>query len=152
MTYDDLLNEAVNYELVVKEKPLIGNKGRIKGNKIAIKKDMPTIEKACVLAEELGHFKKNVGDILDLRDVRNRKQELKARKWAFDKQIGLIGLIEAFNNSCRSIYEMAEYLDVTEQFLIDALHCYKSKYGQYTKLDNYIIYFEPNLAVYKNFL
>ncbi len=56
MTYDELLEEASNYELIVKEKPLQGNKGRIKGNIIAIKKDIPTTkEKACVLAEELAH-------------------------------------------------------------------------------------------------
>lgn len=52
MMYDKLLKEAENTGLLVKEKPLKSNKGRIKGNKIAIKKDMTRIEKACILAEE----------------------------------------------------------------------------------------------------
>lgn len=42
---------------------------------------------------------------------------------------------------------MAEYLDVTEAFLADAIERYRSKYGVFTTLDNFIIYFEPNLTV-----
>ena len=36
---------------------------------------------------------------------------------------------------------MAEYLDVTEDYLEEALACYRSKYGVYTVVDNYAIYF-----------
>ena len=36
-----------------------------------------------------------------------------------------------------------EYLDATEEYLKEALLCYKSKYGICTAVDNYIIYFEP---------
>lgn len=39
-TYDDLLIEADCNNLVTKEKPLRANKGRIKGNRIAIRKDL----------------------------------------------------------------------------------------------------------------
>lgn len=52
MNYEDLLIEADNNNLITKEKPLAANAGRIKGNRIAINKDIPTQkEKACVLAE-----------------------------------------------------------------------------------------------------
>ena len=65
-TYTDLLIEADNNNLITKEKCLLAHKGRIKGNRIAIKKDMTTAEKACVLAEELGHYYTATGDILDM--------------------------------------------------------------------------------------
>ena len=56
MTYEELLKEADSMGLIVKEKPLQSGDGRIFNNKIAIRKDIPTqTEKACVLAEELGH-------------------------------------------------------------------------------------------------
>ena len=42
---------------------------------------------------------------------------------------------------------MAEYLDVTEEFLKEALEQYRRKYGQRAELDNYVIIFEPQLAV-----
>lgn len=150
MTYDELLEESVSQGLRVKEKSLLGNKGRIKENKIAIKKDIPTLkEKSCVLAEELGHYYTTIGDIINLQDVKNLKQELKARLWAYDKQVGLLGIINAYEAGCTSIYAMAEFLNVTEEFLADALKCYKSKYGICTKLNNYIIYFEPTLGICK---
>jgi hypothetical protein len=38
-------------------------------------------------------------------------------------------------------------LDVTEEFLKDALECYREKYGISTGIDGYIIVFEPTLAV-----
>ena len=134
MNYEELLIEADSNNLIAKEKPLLANAGRIKGNRIAIKKDLPTqTEKACVLAEELGHFYTSTGNILDMSDTSNRKQELRARLWAYNKQIGLRGLIDCYKANCKSIHEMAEYLDVTEEFLLEAIECYRSKYGVYAK-------------------
>lgn len=58
-----------------------------------------------------------------------------------------MGIVDAYKNHCTSISESAEFLDVTEEFLKDALNHYKSKYGRYTIIDNYAIYFEPCIAV-----
>lgn len=73
-------------------------------------------EKACVLAEELGHYHTTVGDITDLSDSQNRKQERQARLWGYNKLIGLTGIIQAFRAGCHSRHETAEYLGVTEHF------------------------------------
>ena len=74
--------DADHEQLIVKEKPLINNDGRIYKNRIAIRTDLTDIEKSCVLAEELGHYYTTVGDILDQSDDGNRKQERRARLWA----------------------------------------------------------------------
>lgn len=150
MTYEKLLIEADTEDLIVKEKPLTVSNGLIKGKRIAIRKNIPTIQKSCVLAEELGHYHTTYGDILDQTKTANHKQELKARLWAYNKQIGLLGVIKAFKYGCRNLYEMAKYLEVTEQFLSDALKAYKSKYGIRVIIDNYAIYFEPHLAVFES--
>lgn len=42
MNYEELLIEADSNNLITKEKPLLANAGRIKGNRIAIKQDLPT--------------------------------------------------------------------------------------------------------------
>jgi hypothetical protein len=148
LDYEGLLDEAFNLGLIVKEAKFKGNYGRIKGNRIAIRKDIPTLkEKAFILAEELGHYFTSYGDILNQEVPANRKQEYKARLWSYNKQIGLIGIISAFNAGCRSLFDMAEYLDVPEGLLSEALKCYKDKYGESIKIDNYIIFFEPNLGV-----
>lgn len=152
MLYEDLLVEADMSNLIVKEKPLINNDGLISGNRIAIRKDiLTTTEKACVLAEELGHHYTSVGNILDQQDISNRKQELRARIWAFDECIGLIGIVNAFKAGCQSLYEMAEYLEVTENFLKDALETYRRKYGICKEIDNYIVFFEPQISVMRKY-
>lgn len=144
MTYEELLKETDSIGLIVKEKPLYSGDGRILKNKIAIRKNISTQkEKSCVLAEELGHHYTTVGNILDQSSVSNRKQELRARMWAYNKLIGLMGIIKSYEHGCQSYHEMAEYLDVTEEFLRDALKRYHQKYGVCTTVDNYIIYFEP---------
>ena len=148
MDYEALLAESDSVGLVVKEKPLKNNNGRVKGNKIAIRQDINTsAEKACVLAEEMGHYHTSVGRILNQSDAENRKQELRAREWAYDRQVGLIGIVESFRAGCQTLSEMAEYLEVTDEFLRDALERYRQKYGIYTTIDHYIIYFEPYLAI-----
>ena len=149
MTYDELLMDADHEQLIVKEKPLVNNDGRIYKNRIAIRTDLTDIEKSCVLAEELGHYHTTVGNILDQSDDGNQKQEMRARLWAYDKKIGLHGIINAYEARRTNIDEMADFLDITPEFLRDAIKCYKSTYGLYVTLDNYIIYFEPNLSVVK---
>lgn len=107
MTYEELLIEADCNNLVTKEKPLRANKGRIKGKRIAIRKNMTQAEKACVLAEELGHYYTAVGDILDQSSTTNRKQELRGRIIAYNRLVGLRGIIEAYNHHCQDISETA---------------------------------------------
>lgn len=144
MTYEELLILSDSENLVVKEKNIPGYGGRIYKNRIAINRTLPTqVEKSCILAEELGHHYTTVGNILDQTDINNRKQEYRARLYGYNLKIGLTGLIRAYEAGCRNLYEMAEYLDSTEEYLTEAIDCYKSKYGLYTSVDNYIIYFEP---------
>lgn len=148
MEYEELLEVSDQLGLIVKEKPLKYNDGRIKGNRVAIRKDLDTTaKKACVLAEEIGHFCTASGAIIDQSLSVNRKAELKGRIWAYNKQIGLQGIIACHKNRCHTLSDMAEYLNVTELFLSDAISCYKMKYGLGTQVDNYIIGFEPNLYV-----
>lgn len=150
MTYDDVLREAYNAGLIVKEKPLTGSDGRIYNNRVAIRRNIPTsVEKSCVLAEEIGHYHTSYGDITRLKNDSDKKQEYRARLYGYNLRIGLIGIIQAFKAGCRNLYEMAEYLDVTEEYLKEAIECYRSKYGSYMKFDNYIIYFVPCLVVSK---
>lgn len=149
MTYDELLKEAQDNNLIVKEKPLPISKGRIKGNRIAIKHNMTEIEKACVLAEELGHHYTATRDIIDQSTVENRKQEMRGRLVAYNKMVGLRGLVEAYNHHCCNLEDTAEYLEVTPEFLQETIACYRSKYGICTTVDNYAVIFEPNLAILK---
>ena len=144
MTYEQLLTAADHEGLHVKEQNLINHDGLLNGKRIAIRSHIETqTEKSCVLAEELGHHYTTSGNILDQTDIMNRKQEYRARFYGYNLKIGLTGLIRAYEAGCRNLYEMAEFLDATEEYLREAIQCYRSKYGICVDVDNYIIYFEP---------
>ena len=148
MNYEQLLTAADQEGLLVKEQPLTGHDGLIRGSRIAIRKNIETqAKKSCVLAEEIGHYHTSSGNILDQNKVESRKQEYRARLYGYNLKIGLAGLIRAYEARCRNRYEMAEYLDVTEEYLEEAIDCYKAKYGLYASADNYIIYFEPFVVI-----
>jgi len=142
--YEVHLEDAAVFGLNVKEKPLRANKGRILNNRIAIKKDLPEYEKDCILTEEIGHALFTAGDILDQDSQEDRKQELQARAYAYQRKVPLSGFIKAYNENCRTYYEVAECIGVPEWFLNEALKFYYGKYGLFFKYDkDYIIYFNP---------
>lgn len=156
MTYEKLLIE--NEHLKISEKDfyeidpedgLKGLDGLCIGRKIFIRKELSDREKACILAEELGHYHTTTGDILDQTKIENRKQERRARAWGYEQLVGIIDLVNAYKEGVRSRYELADHLDVTEEFIEDAINYYKEKYGLLYEIDNYIIYFEPLVVMEK---
>lgn len=143
--YDFLVDQAAACGLTVTERTFLsGAKGLIKGNKIGIRKEMITIEKTCTLIEEIAHHVFTVGNILDQSDIRNRKQELLARQWAYQCMIPLDHIVQAHKNRISGRYDLSEFLGVTEEFLQSAIDRYTSKYGLYVKVNEwYTIQFEP---------
>lgn len=150
MNYEELLIESDNIGLIVKERNLRANKGRIMGRRIAISTNISSNEKNCILAEELGHHYTTSGDILNQLSVSDLKQELRARHWAYEKLITFDGLIDCFVNGIFFKNEIADYFNVTEDFLSDALNYYKQKYGIQIVKDDYTIFLEPSLSIIKN--
>lgn len=150
MSYEELLEEADAAGLVVKEKLLLNNDGRLKGKRIAIRQDIPTTsKKADVLAEEMGHYYTSVGRIVEQGTLDSIKQERAARLWGYNKRIGLEGLIDAFKAHCNNLHDIAEYLDVSEDSLAEALEFYRQIHGTSVMVDNkYLLQFEPNLRVH----
>ena len=149
--YEELLTNAEKENVIVIENYDLSNT-RLKGlycdGVVALDKNIKTEkEKKCVMAEELGHYYTAVGNILDQSSAANRKQELHGRAYAYNKLIGLIGIVNAYKHHCHSLSESAEYLGVTEEFMKEALSYYKGKYGTSVTVDSYIIFFEPHIAV-----
>lgn len=119
--YEELIGE---YEhLIIEERPMV-NDGLYADGCVWINQDMPTNRKACVLAEEVGHYETSSGNILDQTDTGNRKQELTARKWAYNKVVPEEKISEAISAGYTEVWEIADHLDVDEKFLIEALKYY----------------------------
>lgn len=147
--YEQLVQDANRIGLEVVEKNFKSNaKGLCKGQKIGIRKNMSETEKACVLAEEIGHYYTTVGNILDQSGAGNRKQEMIARKWAVDKMISIEDIFRAAEQPCSTLYEIAEYLEVTEEFLLEALEVFKKRYGHsYTHEGKTIVFCDHGFCI-----
>jgi Domain of unknown function (DUF955). len=145
MLYDNLIREAEQHGIDIYEKPLMRRiKGLYADGVVWINRRIPTTkEKACILAEELGHYHTSAGDILDQSDIRNRKQEKVAREWAYERLVPLDKIIEAHHARVSSRHDFAEFLGVTEPFLQAAIERYREKYGPHTIVGQYVICFDP---------
>ena len=119
--YEKLIAEYNN--LYIEERPM-KNDGLYADGCAWINKDMKSNRKYCILAEEIGHYETSVGNILDQEKTNNRKQELTARKWAYEKILPIENIRFAVADGYTEIWDMAEYLDVDEAFLKEALRYY----------------------------
>lgn len=142
MEYGNLLKEAQQQGVDIYEKEMI-NKGLYGDNVIWINKFLPTAAKYSILAEELGHHYKTVGNILDQSKLTNRKQEKLARTWAYERTIPLSKIVQAHKERLKNRYEFAEFLGVTEDFLEEALERYQDKHGPTVRYRHYTICFNP---------
>lgn len=147
MTTDERLFEEAaqnNIKLITYDIPVNTLRGLYCDRTIVLDKSLGTsAERACVLAEELGHHHYTAGDILDEAPMVNAKQEKLARNWAYEKMVPISGIIEAYEMRISSKDEFAEYLGVTEEFLEQAIRHYQIKYDNRLELYGYAIVFSP---------
>lgn len=118
-------------------------KGLYTDGVILIDKRLNYREKIEVLAEELGHHELTHGNIVDSEDMFKYKFELKARRCGYELLITLDGIISAYKNGVHNLYELANYFEVTESYVIETLKHYKMKFGLSTYHEGYVIKFEP---------
>ncbi|MGL5151134.1 MAG: ImmA/IrrE family metallo-endopeptidase [Clostridium sp.] len=144
MTYEEMLCYAHDKNIEVVEIDFNGSaKGYQIENVIFINKKLTSQDKRCTLSEELSHCIYKGGNILNLDDIRNKKAELLARNNSYCKLIKMNDFIKAFEEGIRNRYELAEFLNVTEEFLDDAIVYYCQKYSNQYFLNNYMITFSP---------
>lgn len=115
---------------------------------ILIDKNLPETRKAEVLYEELAHHKLTYGNILDQSKWINRKFENYARRHGFEAALPLRIIVEAHNYGVSSLYELADYVQLSEKHVLEILEHYKQKHGIGTHYGDYSITFEP-LRVFK---
>ena len=120
--YEELLSE---YEEVldIEERSMICD-GLYCDRIVWINKKLPEARRTCILAEEIGHYETSSGNILDLKDMNNARQELRARKWAYEKIIPFGDVLRAAQAGCQNTWEFAEHLNVDEEFMAACLRHY----------------------------
>ncbi|MCG2467556.1 ImmA/IrrE family metallo-endopeptidase [Staphylococcus epidermidis] len=146
--YEELLTE--NEHIKIKDTHSLPNgySGFYKDGVILIDKNLSERRKAEVLYEELAHHKLTYGNILDQSKFNNRKFENYARRYGYEAALPLRIIVEARNYGVSNLYELAEYVQLSEEYITEILKHYKNKYGTGTHYGEYLITFDP-LRVFK---
>lgn len=146
--YEQLLAE--NERIKIKDTHSLpdGYSGFYKDGIILIDKDLSETRKAEVLFEELAHHKLTYGNILDQSKNINRKFENYARRHGYEAALPLRIIVEAHHYGVSNLYELAEYVQLSETYVAEILKHYKNKYGIGTHYGDYSITFDP-LRVYR---
>ncbi|MTV23766.1 ImmA/IrrE family metallo-endopeptidase [Staphylococcus delphini] len=150
--YEELLMEC---EIEVKETNRLpkGFDGWYQNGKIFIRPTLPEREKLQTLHEEIAHHKLTYGNILDQKNFNNRKFENYARRYSYETSMPLSGIVEAFKQGVRNLYELANFFEITEGYALYCIEHYKKKYGLNTLIGDYLIEFEPlRVFEYKNII
>ena len=116
--------------------------------KIYINSNLSETRKAEVLYEELAHHKLTYGNILDQSKWINRKFENYAKRHGYEAALPLRIIVEAHHYGVSNLYELAEYVQLSEKHVLEILEHYKNKHGIGTHYGDYSITFEP-LRVFK---
>ncbi|WP_369040738.1 ImmA/IrrE family metallo-endopeptidase [Staphylococcus epidermidis] len=146
--YEELLTK--NEHIKIKDTHSLPNgySGFYKDGVILIDKNLSERRKAEVLYEELAHHKLTYGNILDQSKFNNRKFENYARRYGYEAALPLRIIVEAHNYGVSNLYELAEYVQLSEEYIAEILKHYKNKYGIGTHYGEYLITFDP-LRVFK---
>lgn len=86
------------------------------------------IDEKCVLAEELGHYYCDATYSLYSDTTTISKKEFRAKKWSYNILIPFEELKTAVLSGLENIYELAEYFEVTVEYMQNAINFYKNKY------------------------
>ncbi|CAI3224732.1 conserved hypothetical protein [Clostridium neonatale] len=150
-TYEKLLVEACNKGYIVRELDLVTRKGHCLDKRIAIDKNIATtVEKACILQEELNHGEYTIGNITDQTKIENIKQEQFARAKTIETLCALDKIVDAVKRNASNKDEIIEMLSVTEELFNDAVKHYSRKCPKYSK-DSITLYFDNQLVIHKGF-
>ena len=104
-----------------------------------------TAEKTCVLAEEIEHYLTTPMNLFNAPHLLQNRFERIARINATKRLIPLSRLIEAKNSAITNQYDLAEFLNITYEFLDQGLTLYKENYNGWVLYKGYKIGFDPLL-------
>lgn len=96
---------------------------------VGVNPDVFTSKRAekVVIAHELAHVVTGSLYSIDCNSIERIKKEAKAEKWTVEKLVPLEKLKTAVKNGHCDVYSLAEYFEVTEDFMFKALLYYQNK-------------------------
>ncbi|EAG8700772.1 toxin [Listeria monocytogenes] len=116
---------------------------------ILIERHMNDRYKKVILLEEYFHSKYTAGNILDERKLTNRKQETFVRRKNYETLFSHECIIRAYNLGFEYYHDVADYFDLPEAFIREAIEHYKQLHGLMWEVGEYVIFLDSYIEVFK---
>jgi len=128
------------------------HKGMIMGKTVYINPNQEYKELNVTVAEEIAHYLTGSGNIIAQDSIEKRKQERLARDIGAAILVTPKDIIDCFETGCKSVWECAEHLNITDQAFKDAVKFYARKFRGIMTEDNHIIIFREDgtVSVFKS--
>lgn len=140
---------AENEHLYIVEEDMESYDGLTVGNTVIINKNLTTTQKFCTLSEKAEHYYLSSSDITDQDKTLNRKQECLARKRSALKLCPLEALIKAYEKGCSTLFDVAEFLELTEEVVKQSLQEHSKLYPDGINFNNCMVTFFPRFSIFK---
>ncbi|MBC1419407.1 toxin [Listeria fleischmannii] len=121
----------------------------VDGN-ILIEKKLYVKDKKVVLMEEYHHATYTQGNVLDEKSIDNKKQENFVRRKNFEMLFTSSMIIEGYKMGFNTFHEVADYYELPESFIREAIEHYQNKHGLMWNCDQYVIYLGNGIEIFKN--
>ena len=111
---------------------------------IAINKKIETTgARNIAKAHELAHHLSCPTDLLSLSKLGRQKFENLANRRMLERVMSLPMLVRAFESGARSLLDLSEYLEISEEGILRGLRFYKEVYGDSLHLGRHLLTFSP---------
>lgn len=144
---DNILdNEYNNLGLKLKDIEFVDKSldGLIVGNTVYKSKRVHKTRDTNVLkAHEMSHYLTNPFNLLEADSITQAKFERIAIEKTAEKLFSLDALIELWEYGARTLEDFAEALEISQEYVYKTLEFYKTKYGNETKRNGFVIHFLP---------
>lgn len=99
--------------------------------------------RGCVLARGIGYHTVAPPNLLDVPQKIRHIYDRAALRWAVQRLMPWERIIDAWEAGVRSEYEMAEYLEITPEFLRESVDYLRSAHGDHVRHKNICIGLSP---------
>lgn len=104
---------------------------------MAISPGLTLAEQTSVTYHEAGHY------CTMQEPGQESRNESRADRWAAKRLVPVQSLIDALKNGCRNLYDVAEHIGVSENFLYKTLDIYQKAHGDYLGHGEWTVWFRP---------
>lgn len=147
--FEQLVDARPNLKIKMVDAPSKHFGGLLVNETVYLNSNLSYPEQYESLHEEVSHYDFTVGDISEEKTLDDRKQERLARSRAMESTVTLDGLVYCFIHELWLPDEIADYFEVTEKYLRDALDNYATKRGILFRFNDYYFDFKHGLNITK---